>query len=83
MSMDRDRDRDSRDRNNNYEEANMRRRSRFVEDADSLDLNDISAVKRFVTEHGKIIPSRLTGVSSKMQRKIKMAVRSARSKGLL
>ncbi len=65
------------------EDNGPRRRPRFSDDMRDLDLKDPATVRRFVTEQGKIIPARLTGVGSKQQRQIKQAVKIARNKGLL
>jgi len=50
---------------------------------DKIDLNDIEVLKRYVTEYGKIIPARVTGVTTMQQRAIKKGVRRARNMGLL
>ena len=50
---------------------------------DKIDLNDIEVLRRYVTEYGKIIPARVTGVTSMQQRQIKKGVRRARTMGLL
>ena len=50
---------------------------------DKIDLNDIEVLRRYVTEYGKIIPARVTGVTSMQQRQIKKGVRRARNMGLL
>ena len=44
---------------------------------DKIDLNDIEVLKRYVTEYGKIIPARVTGVTAMQQRQIKKGVRRA------
>jgi small subunit ribosomal protein S18 len=49
----------------------------------NIDERDYDLLKQFVTEHGKIIPSRLTGATAKQQRQIKRGVRNARTMGLL
>ena len=43
----------------------------------------IEVLKRYVTEYGKIIPARTTGVTSMQQRQIKKGVRRARNMGLM
>ena len=43
----------------------------------------IEMLRRYVTEYGKIIPARVTGVTSMQQRQIKKGVRRARNMGLL
>ncbi len=60
-----------------------RRRSRFLDPNTLIDVNDVEMMRRFVTEYGKVIPARLTGVSAKQQRQIKRGIRRARNIGLL
>ena len=50
---------------------------------DKIDLNDVEMLRRYVTEYGKIIPARVTGVTSMQQRQIKKGVRRARNMGLM
>ena len=50
---------------------------------DKIDINDIEVLKRYVTEYGKIIPARVTGVTAMQQRQIKKGVRRARNMGLM
>ena len=50
---------------------------------DKIDLNDVELLRRYVTEYGKIIPARVTGVTAMQQRQIKKGVRRARNMGLL
>ena len=59
-----------------------RRRISLKEDQE-IDPTDYEFVRKFVTEHGKILPARLTGASSRQQRQIKRAVRRARVVGLI
>ncbi len=48
-----------------------------------IDYKDVSLLRRFVTEHGKILPSRITGVSAYYQRQLAVAIKRARQSGLL
>ena len=80
--MRRDRDKD-RDRDRDKENAGPRRRTRYLDPNAVVDSNDVDFLRRFVTEYGKIIPSRLTGVTAAQQRDIKRGVRRARNMGLL
>ena len=64
-------------------ESGPRKRSRHLEDVQSVGTTDYELLGKFVTEHGKIIPSRLTGASAKQQRQIKRGVRRARQMGIL
>jgi small subunit ribosomal protein S18 len=40
-------------------------------------------LSKYVTERGKILPSRITGVSAKYQRKLKKAIKRARAGAML
>ncbi len=59
------------------------KRSRHLEGVKVIDTTDYEFLRKFLTDHGKIMPSRLTGASAKQQREIKAAVRRARAMGLL
>ena len=48
-----------------------------------IDYKNVDLLSKFVTERGKILPSRITGVSAKYQRKLKRAIKQARSSALL
>ena len=72
-------DRDSRDRDN----MPVRKRVRVLDPNDIVDVNDVEFLRRFITEYGKIVPARLTGVTAAQQRQIKQGVRRARNMGLL
>ncbi len=54
--------------------------SRNIEE---IDYKDIDLIKNYVTECNKIIPSRITGVSSKHQRKLSLAIKRARYLALI
>jgi small subunit ribosomal protein S18 len=60
-----------------------RKRSRYLESVTSIDVNDSEFMRQFVTEHGKMIPSRLSGATAKQQRQIRRGIRRARSMGLI
>ena len=48
-----------------------------------IDFKDVKLLSRFVNEQGKLLPSRITGLTSKMQRKLTVAVKRARHLGLM
>jgi small subunit ribosomal protein S18 len=48
-----------------------------------IDYKDIDMLSKYVTERGKILPSRITGVSAKYQRKLKKAIKRARASAML
>ena len=47
------------------------------------DYNDVKLLQRYVSERGKIVPSRITAVSAKKQRELAQAIKRARFLGLL
>ena len=54
-----------------------------VEGIEEIDYKDISLLKNYITETGKIVPSRITGTSAKYQRQLAKAVKRARYLALL
>jgi len=50
---------------------------------DMLDYKDVSKLKRYLSEAGKILPRRITGTCAKHQRMLSNAVKKAREAGLL
>ena len=48
-----------------------------------IDYKDIDLLKLFITEQGKILPRRATGVTVQQQRKIAKAIKRARALSLL
>jgi len=51
--------------------------------APKIDYKDIRLLQRFVSERGKIVPSRITAVSAPKQRELAQAIKRARSLALL
>lgn len=65
---------------------NMRRKKfcRFSgEGAVVIDYKDLDLLSEYVTETGKIVPSRITGTSAKYQRQLSKAIKQARYIALL
>jgi small subunit ribosomal protein S18 len=48
-----------------------------------IDYKDLDTLRQFITERGKILPRRITGVSSYHQRQLTQAVKRARHMALL
>ena len=48
------------------------------ENAPKIDYKDVKLLERYVSERGKIVPSRITAVSSKKQRELARAIKRAR-----
>jgi small subunit ribosomal protein S18 len=51
--------------------------------APKFDYRDIRLLQRYVSERGKIVPSRITAVSAKKQRELATAIKRGRFLGLL
>jgi small subunit ribosomal protein S18 len=51
--------------------------------APKIDYKDVRLLQRYVSERGKIVPSRITAVSAKKQRELAQAIKRARFLGLL
>ncbi|MCX8083929.1 MAG: 30S ribosomal protein S18 [Calditerrivibrio sp.] len=56
---------------------------RFCSDKVEIDYKDAVLLKQFITERGKILPKRLTGVCTKHQRRLASAIKTARIIALL
>ena len=48
-----------------------------------IDFKDVRLLQGFMSERGKIVPSRITAVSAKKQRELAQAIKRARQIGLL
>lgn len=48
-----------------------------------IDYKDVKLLKRFISERGKMLPRRITAVSTKKQRELARAIKRARIIGLL
>ncbi len=48
-----------------------------------IDYKDVKTLTRYISERGKIVPSRITAVSQKKQRKLSQAIKRARYIALL
>lgn len=51
--------------------------------APEIDWKDVKTLSRYISERGKITPSRITAVSQKKQRELAKAIKRARFMGLL
>ncbi|HPF72251.1 MAG: 30S ribosomal protein S18 [Lysobacteraceae bacterium] len=48
-----------------------------------IDYKDLNTLRQYITETGKIVPSRITGTKAKYQRQLSTAVKRARYLALL
>jgi small subunit ribosomal protein S18 len=54
-----------------------------AEGVEHIDYKDLATLKQYVTETGKIVPSRITGTKARYQRQLTTAVQRARFLALL
>jgi small subunit ribosomal protein S18 len=52
-------------------------------DSPPVDYKNVKLLQKYISERGKMIPSRITSVSAKKQRELAVAVKRARFLGLL
>lgn len=72
------------DRSKRYRRPSRRKVCTFCQNKEEkIDYKDINKIRKFVTEKGKILPRRQTGVCSAHQRKLAEAVKRARIMALL
>jgi len=54
-----------------------------VKGAPDIDYKNIKLLKKYVSENGKILPSRITNVSQKKQRELAISIKRARNLALI
>lgn len=54
-----------------------------AEEISKIDYKDVERLRRYTTEKGKILPSRITGTCAKHQRQLARAIKRARIMALL
>ena len=54
-----------------------------VKGAPKIDYKNIKLLKRYVSENGKILPSRITNISQKKQRELSLSIKRARNLALI
>lgn len=54
-----------------------------AEGVEQIDYKDLETLKGYITETGKIVPSRITGTSARYQRQLAQAIKQARFLALL
>ncbi len=63
--------------------AYFRKRLSPIKPGTVIDYKDVEMLRRFITERGKILPRRITGLTAKQQRDLTQAVKQARIVALL
>ena len=54
-----------------------------IKGAPEIDYKNIKLLKKYMSENGKILPSRITNVSQKKQRELSLSIKRARNLALL
>ena len=54
-----------------------------IKGAPKIDYKNIKLLKKYMSENGKILPSRITNVSQKKQRELSVSIKRARNLALL
>ena len=54
-----------------------------IKGAPKIDYKNIKLLKKYISENGKILPSRITNVSQKKQRELSLSIKRARNSALL
>lgn len=60
-----------------------RRKGSPLQENEVVDYKDVRKLQRFLTERGKILPRRATGLTAKQQRVVARAIRRSRQVALL
>ncbi len=60
-----------------------RRRLSPIKPGEPIDYKDVDLLRKFVTERGKILPRRITGLTSQQQRDLTASIKRARILALL
>ncbi|MFE4105873.1 30S ribosomal protein S18 [Almyronema epifaneia] len=63
--------------------AYFRRRVSPIKPNEIIDYKDVDLLRKFITERGKILPRRITGLTAKQQRDLTTAIKRARALALL
>lgn len=63
--------------------AYFRRRVSPISPDEKIDYKDVDMLRKFVTERGKILPRRITGLTTKQQHDLTRAIKRARIVALL
>ncbi len=82
----------NRSKSNNFSRLSIFQPNRFrfrktcplsSKGAPIVDYKNIKLLKRYVSENGKILPSRITNISQKKQRELSLSIKRARNLALI
>ena len=74
---------DSDDKNPKKARKSVKKACAFCADKAAIDYKDVAKLRRYMTEKGKILPRRTTGLCAKHQRELQAAIKRARVMALL
>jgi|TARA_B110000977_G_C10877947_1_gene416315 small subunit ribosomal protein S18 len=60
-----------------------RRRLSPIQTKETIDYKNVDLLRQFISEEGKILPRRMTGLTAKQQRSMTRSIKQARILGLL
>ncbi|MFM2303684.1 MAG: hypothetical protein RLZZ135_1094 [Cyanobacteriota bacterium] len=63
--------------------AYFRKRLSPIKPGEPIDYKDVDLLRKYVTERGKILPRRITGLTSKQQRDLTLSIKRARQIALM
>lgn len=63
--------------------AYFRKRLSPIKPDEPIDYKDVELLRKFITERGKILPRRITGLTAQQQRNLTIAIKRARLLALL
>ena len=68
----------------NYKKSSRKKVCVFCQEkVEVIDYKDVTRLKKFITEGGKIVPRRMSGTCAKHQRELSKAIKRARVAALL
>ena len=81
-----------KNRSNNFSKLSIFQPNKFkfkkscplsLKDSPKIDYKNVKLLKRYMSENGKILPTRITNVSQKKQRELSLSIKRARNLALL
>jgi small subunit ribosomal protein S18 len=63
--------------------AYFRKRLSPIKPGEPIDYKDVDLLRKFVTERGKILPRRITGLTAKQQRDLTLSIKRSRQIALM
>ena len=81
-----------KNRSNNFSKLSIFQPNKFkfkkscplsLKDSPKINYKNVKLLKRYMSENGKILPSRITNVSQKKQRELSLSIKRARNLALI